>query len=177
MVSCLDVSGLSAQSAHDSLLFARINGYRVEQGLVPLVWDSCMYLAAKHQADYQCAMARVTHQQTPYSKFKNWNANPFTRISHFCPQLSQHYMAAENCGPSTAGYRNQLDMEMAVDRHLTGWILSTGHRKNLLFNAGNEKGGRPPMAAVAISCGCEGDTNSVTCYATFVVRERQFTDQ
>ncbi len=136
-----------------------------------------MWHAAKHQADYQCAMAKVTHGQTPYSKLNNWNAQFNTRISHFCPQLPRYYRAAENCGPSTAGYRDRPDMEMALDRHLQGWMLSPGHRRNLLFNEGNEKGGRPPRAVVAISCDCEGDTNSVTCYATFVVRERQFSDR
>lgn len=45
-----------AQTQQDSLLFEKINAFRTEQGFGALVWDSCMYHAAKHQSDYMCAM-------------------------------------------------------------------------------------------------------------------------
>jgi hypothetical protein len=172
LLCCLDISGLSAQTVHDSLLFERINDYRVEQGLVSLVWDSCMWYAAKHQSDHQCAMGKVTHGQTPYSKFKNWNAEPSTRILHFCPQLPERFgTCAENVGP---GNFSGDEMEWVVDGLVSGWIRSTGHRANLLF----DQGIGTPRGAVAISCGCEGDSkHSKWCYGTFVVRQKHFTDQ
>jgi len=160
---CCKVS-LSVPSADDFLLFARINEFRAEQGKVPLVWDSCMYHAAKFQSDYLSELGAVGHSQEPYSKFKNWNEKPALRIVHFCPNLSEQlYVVLPSENASAA------DKETVVEDLLRNWINSPGHRAILLYVS--EFGS--PRAAVAISC---GGKIPEFCYGIFVVRGKAFSD-
>lgn len=43
---------LFSQTKLDSLVFEKINEYRISKGVFPLVWDTCSYKASKHHALY-----------------------------------------------------------------------------------------------------------------------------
>lgn len=163
----------AAQSSKDSLLFAAINQFRADEGMVPVAWDSCMWHAAKHQANYQCIHDKVTHDQRTFGDGKKWNADYTARVEHFCPQLKREvWVGAENVGPAIM--HEGMKEEIVIGMFMRGWKQSKGHRANLLFKG---RGTLSPMGAVAISCSCKGGPeDSNWCYAAFLVRKRVSSD-
>lgn len=125
-----------AQTKLDSMLFDRVNQYRVSNGLHKIIWDTRMYKVADNQSKYMYLTGSVTHNQdTIYYQ----EGDTFVIEKDFVSRFSKHldrnndtliYGAGENL--LMLGYLINAPIEQTVECMLELWITSPSHNALLL---------------------------------------------
>jgi hypothetical protein len=159
-----------AQTPADSLLFVRINEYRAEAGLGPVVWDSCLYRAAQYHTIHMARVDKVLHRQPSKGLKDNWNMDPSDRMEHFCARPGMRLIHKQEIVDSFMGSHSP-DIEEIVGRLIWGWDYSAAHKEVLTFRSPLEADGLPIRGAAAVVEGCFQRERGKLCggYGTFVV--------
>ena len=136
----------SQSNSLDSLLFTRINEHRDSIGLNKLSWDTSIYKASKHHAEYLVLLNSEEYQKkhnkynitsaTHYEEVDFENFEEFFDVDERSKRYmgKSYHLCTENA--AVVGARKSLTLEILedekiVDRIINGWINSPGHKKNM----------------------------------------------
>ncbi len=135
IIALVFISTLSfGQTKLDSVLFDKINEYRVSKKVSPLKWNISIYKAAEHHTKYIEITGHFSHYEDSIVTGFNSLLTHHDRLRFYMD--SDNYTTCENIArnPSIKSIKSKddVDYELIAITILKQWINSPGHNKNLL---------------------------------------------
>jgi len=141
IISLLFASQFSAQTKLDSMLFNKVNEYRLSNGLDKIVWDDNIYKASNHHStylkllNYDSLKTTITHSENVDVKDFEELIEFYDRFDKYAPRKNVY--TAENV-TGTLKKKNFL-IENLVDIIFDKWKTSSKH--NAIMLSSNIKSG------------------------------------
>ena len=131
------------QDVLDSLVFERINDYRIENGVQPLILDTSIYKAAYHHAKYLHDNGYPGSYPLNSGHYEKVLEKPSDRLK---AQGVLFLACGENITTFTVNFVGEdgwIDMEKTASKVLDVWVNSPSHHKLLISP-------KPTEGAIAI---------------------------
>jgi len=129
----------SSQTTMDTMIFNKINEYRIENCLAPIKMSSKAYMVAENQSHYNTLIKWIYHDQ-------NIKLDSFTTEPVFTKRFNRFGIETNSCtflvGENLAVIVDSSDictLSKIADRTLEGWKNSKAHN-DLLLTPGLEYG-------------------------------------
>lgn len=125
---------LNAQTKLDSMLFNKINEYRVSNGVNIIEWDTNIFKAANHHSTY-LKLLNYDSVKTTFTHTENVNVDDFDELLEFFDRFDKYtdkrnVFTAENVGGAIR--KKTFPVEKIVDIIFNGWKNSIEHNKTML---------------------------------------------
>jgi len=121
------------QTKLDSLIFEKVNNYRVENGLSPWVWENKVFLIAEKHNTYQLKISDISHKESQ-------DVENHEEINSLASRFDSVFTNWLRCGENVAVVNTRdMTLEESATATLEMWISSPPHHKALLakrFKAG-----------------------------------------
>ena len=121
------------QTKLDSLIFYKVNEYRIENGLSPWVWENKVFLIAEKHNTYQLKISDISHKESQDVE----NHEEINRLSYRFDSVFTNWL---RCAENVAVVNTRdMTLEESATATLEMWISSPPHHKALLakrFKAG-----------------------------------------
>ena len=123
--------GVIAQTKLDSLVFKKINEYRVSNHVNPLVWDETLYPAANFHSTYLVELNKLDKDTFTVTHFQNNDKfkTPNQRASYFLKRDVKVSECTNMCG---FGFGKWATLEYAANSVLDTWKKSPKHNAAIL---------------------------------------------
>ena len=131
---------LFSQTKYDSLLFEKINEYRVSKGLNELIWDNDLFKASEHHSNYLVNLNKIPND-TVYENNDMWillghaenkNVRGIKKLKSPTDR-TKYYLKGDVFVGENVFFASILKMnEFIVDQILKNWISSKLHNEFLL---------------------------------------------
>jgi len=116
-----------AQSKVDSLVFVKVNEYRLSLGLNKVEFDSVCYKAAKNQATYLASEKMVGHNQdvkgyeNVFNRLNNFGNYNFNKAGEVCNFIPFNIISSDS-----------LSLNKLADKIVEAWKNSPDHNNVLI---------------------------------------------
>lgn len=121
------------QTKLDSLIFDKVNEYRISNGLSSWVWDAKVFLIAEKHNEYQVKISNISHYELQ-------DVSDHVEVSRLGHRFDSVFTNWLRCGENIAVVNTlDLSLEDIATATLEMWIASPPHHKALLakrFKAG-----------------------------------------
>jgi uncharacterized protein YkwD len=120
-----------AQTKLDSLVFKKINEYRVSNHVSPLIWDESLWSAANNHSTYLVELNKLDKDTFTITHFQNNDSfkTPDKRASFFLKREIHVSECTNMCG---FGFGKYATLEYAANAVLDTWKKSKKHNAALL---------------------------------------------
>ena len=114
------------QTKLDSLIFEKVNNYRVENGLSPWVWENKVFLIAEKHNTYQLKISDISHKESQ-------DVENHEEINSLASRFDSVFTNWLRCGENTAVVNTKgMTLDEIATATLEMWIDSPPHHKALL---------------------------------------------
>lgn len=125
---------LSAQTKLDSMLFNKINEYRVSNGVNEIAWDTNIFKAANHHSTY-LKLLNYDSLKTTITHTENVDVDGFDELLEFFDRFDKYtdkrnIFIAENITGTLR--KKTFEVEKIVDIIINNWKNSIEHNKIML---------------------------------------------
>ena len=114
------------QTKLDSLIFEKVNNYRVENGLSPWVWENKVFLIAEKHNTYQLKISDISHKESQ-------DVENHEEINSLASRFDSVFTNWLRCGENVAVVNTRdMTLEESATATLEMWIGSPPHNETLL---------------------------------------------
>jgi len=114
------------QTKLDSLIFDKVNEYRISNGLSSWVWDSKVFLIAEKHNEYQVKISNISHYELQ-------DVSDHVEVSRLGHRFDSVFTNWLRCGENIAVVNTlDLSVEEIATTTLEMWIASPPHNRTLL---------------------------------------------
>ena len=114
------------QTKLDSLIFEKVNDYRIENGLQAWVWENKVFLVAEKHNTYQLKISDISHNELQ-------DVENHVEVSDLAHRFDSVFTDWLRCGENTAVVNTKgMTLVEIATATLEMWIASPPHHKTLL---------------------------------------------